>query len=40
VERDGIRVEVLASDDMRVGQVKLAAAPERVEEEKTPEPKA
>jgi CBS domain containing-hemolysin-like protein len=24
VERDGIRVEVLASDDLRVGQVRIA----------------
>ena len=24
VERDGIRVEVMASDDLRVGQVRIA----------------
>jgi len=38
VERDGIRVEVLASGEMRVEQVKMTPAP--VESEKAPEPKA
>jgi CBS domain containing-hemolysin-like protein len=47
-ERDGIRVEVLSSDEMRVQQVKMTAAPEHTGVERTgvqaaekaPEPKA
>lgn len=33
VERDGIRVEVLSSDEMRVEQVRLTAAPQEVHQE-------
>jgi CBS domain containing-hemolysin-like protein len=32
IERDGIRVEVLASDDLRVEQVRLSAVPEETKE--------
>jgi CBS domain containing-hemolysin-like protein len=34
VERDGIRVEILSSDEMRVGQVRLTGVPIEAEETK------